>query len=166
MKLRFFLLAALFASATAFAEEGCPPGLFPNTSGAAGGGCVPFQANAGAAGGGKPSAPSVRWGPSRWGAIAIDQTNSGVGTAADMPSKRKAKEAAMLDCQAKGGNGCKISITYSNQCAVIAWGDNHASVRGRTTLREAEMVAIADCEEFTDNCRVYYSDCTYAERVW
>lgn len=166
MKLRFFLLAALLASAAAFAEEGCPPGLFPNTSGAAGGGCVPFGANAGATGGRAPSVSPIRWGPSRWGAIAVDETNSGVGTSAGMTSKRKAKEAAMLDCQGKGGNGCKISIAYSNQCAVIAWGDTQASVIARTTLREAETVAMTDCEQLTDNCRVYYSDCTYAERIW
>ena len=72
----------------------------------------------------------------------------------------------MLDCRGKGGSGCKISIAYSNQCAVMAWGDTYASVVARTTLREAEAVALTDCGERTDNCRVYYSDCTYAERIW
>lgn len=108
--------------------------------------------------------PSPRW-ASRWGAIAIDETNSGVGTSVAMSSKRKAEKAAMRDCQAQGGNGCKISIAYHDQCAAIAWGDVQASVLSAGTVEEAANVALEDCEKHTDNCRIYYSDCSYPERI-
>lgn len=165
MKPTMILLALLLVTTGVAAEEGCPPGLFPNTSGAAGGGCVPFRSNAGPSSGslGYP-APSIRW-VSRWGAIAIDETNSGVGTAVAMSSKRRAEKAAMLDCRAKGGSGCKISIAYHDQCAAIAWGDMQASVLGAGTIEEATSVALEDCERHTENCRIYYSDCSYPERV-
>jgi len=163
---RLILLVGFFMSFPVSAEEGCPPGLFPNTSGAAGGGCVLFQSS------GAPTSatlgapvPTVRW-ASRWGAIAIDLTNSGVGTSVGMKSKRKAEKAALLDCQNKGGNACQISLAYHDQCAVIAWGDAYVSMSGSPTIEGAASRSLAECEQQTDNCRVYYSDCSYPERIW
>lgn len=165
MKLGFVLLVGLSITVAASAEEGCPPGLFPNTSGAAGGGCVPFQSSGAPTSGtlGSP-VPTVRW-ARRWGAIAIDQTNGGVGTSVSMNSKRKAEKAALLDCQGKGGSACRIGLAYHDQCAVIAWGDTQLSMLGAKTIKEAEGVAMAECEQRTDNCRVYYADCSYPERI-
>jgi len=72
----------------------------------------------------------------------------------------------MLDCQSKGGNGCKIGLTYHDQCSVIARGDTNLTMQGAKTIEEAASIALARCEDGTDNCRVDYSDCSYPERIW
>jgi len=165
VRVGIIFLVALFISTTVSAEDGCPPGLFPNTSGAAGGGCVPFHPSQAPNNASGNPVPTVRW-ARRWGAIAIDQTNGEVGTSVSMSSKRKAEKAAMLDCQSKGGNGCEIGLIYHDQCSVIARGDTHLTMQGAKTIEEAASIALARCEDDTDNCRVDYSGCSYPERIW
>src|SRR5688572_28435979 len=160
MKAKLFLLLAMSISAPVSAEQGCPAGLFPGA-----GGCAPPPSGAPTSWSLGSPVPTVRW-SSRWGAEAIDQTVGRVGTSVLMKSKRKAEKAALLDCQSKGGAKCKISLAYHDHCAVVAWGDTYLSLLGAKTIEEAAGVALTECEQHTDNCRVYYSDCSYPERIW
>lgn len=150
----------------AHAEQGCAPGFFPGGTQPNGPVCVPIPGYGTTNATTSSSAPAhvPEW-ATRWGAIAIDETNSGVGVAAGMSSKRRAEKAAMKGCRAKGGSACKINLIYQNQCAVIAWGDTQASVLGAATIQEASDVALEDCGKRTSNCRIYYADCSLPERI-
>ena len=160
------MVAGLLASGWAQAEQGCAPGFFPGGTQPNGPTCVPIPGYGTTNNTTPPSisTPSPQW-ATRWGAIAIDETNSGVGVSVSMSSKRKAEKAAMKECRAKGGSSCRINLAYHNQCAVIAWGDTQASVLGASTIQEASAIAMEDCGKHTSNCRIYYADCSYAERV-
>lgn len=113
---------------------------------------------------GQPAVLPMKW-ADRWGAIATDATNGGVGAAASLPSKRKAEKAALATCRTKGGSGCKIALSYYNQCAAMAWGASYATTTAAATIEEASDNAIARCSEHTTDCQIYYADCSMAERV-
>ena len=144
----------------------CPPGHQPAGSPTSGNpsGCVPYASGDTS----QPQTPQGRW-ITRWGAIAIGSTASGggVGISKDMPSKRQAGKVALLQCEATGGGSeCKINILhYYNQCAVIAWGDSFSNVQSAETIQIASSVAMQKCSAKTDNCKIYYSDCSLPEWV-
>lgn len=108
--------------------------------------------------------PQARW-EDRWGAIAFDPSNAGIGVASGMTSKRKAKSAALAHCKEKGGNGCRIDLVYYNQCGVIAWGEAYATTAGAGTVERASEVGLQLCEQQTKKCRIVYSDCSLPVRV-
>ena len=167
MKAKYLLVLGLLASSWTQAEQGCAPGFSLNPNSTPGGPMctpIPGYGTTNNPSQSQPLVPEPRW-ATRWGAIAIDDTNSGVGTAVGMRSKRKAEKAAMQECQAKGGDGCRIDLAYFNQCGVIAWGDTHYVTAGSATISEASELALNDCEKTSSNCRIYYADCSYAERV-
>lgn len=108
-----------------------------------------------------------RWRPT-WGAIAMDDTNGGVGTIAGARSKRAATREAISRCRNVGGGGCKISLVYHNQCAVLAWAsENGVAVGGVAIAQSAETVDIASdlarsaCSEIRGGgeCKIVYSEC-------
>jgi uncharacterized protein DUF4189 len=101
----------------------------------------------------------------RWGAIAIDNTNGSVGVAADKASKRKAEKEAMIQCRGKKGSGCRLEVSYGNQCGVIAWGDNFYATASSTTIEEASAAAINNCSQHTSNCKIYYANCSMPQRI-
>lgn len=101
----------------------------------------------------------------RWGAIAFDDTIGGVGTAIGMRSKRKAEKEALIACRKKGGSGCRIDLTYHNQCGVIAWGDSAATTASAATKEQASERALQTCSEHTEGCKIYYEDCSYPVRT-
>lgn len=110
--------------------------------------------------------PSARW-ETRWGAIAIDNTLGKVGAVTDMRSKREAKRAASAECRARGGgDGCKyVSLTYHNQCAVMAWGNERAVTQGAETVEIASDLALRECNKLTTDCKIYYTGCSLPARV-
>jgi hypothetical protein len=101
----------------------------------------------------------------RWGAIATDATNGGVGTAVSMSSKRKAEKAALEVCRTKGGSGCKLSLTYYNQCGAMAWGATHMATASAQTIEKASELAVDSCAKGSTDCQIYYADCSMAERI-
>lgn len=94
-----------------------------------------------------------------WGAIATSESGGALGTAVGVSSKAQAERIAMQDCQAKGGVGCKIDLSYHNQCAVMLIGDGIALARA-ASIEEAKADGMKACEEKGDKCRIYYSACT------
>lgn len=160
----FVILVTL--SSSAYAEHGCQDGFIPVNQGGQQV-CVadynlPYWNNQ------DSSDPVVPAGPKwedRWGAIATDASNGGVGTAANRSSKREAEKAALTSCRSKGGNKCKISLAYYNQCGAMAWGDSYAVTRGAGTLQEASEDAMKICGENTKNCSIYYGECSLPERI-
>lgn len=161
-----FLLFICFMSLCflAHAEDGCPPGMVPE-GGPGVSSCRPIPGYDQSSGQSQQSA--IRW-ASRWGAIVIDDgaTNVGLGVATGMSSKQKAEDTALIDCRTKGGSDCKISLTYSNQCAVLIAGIHYARGQAASTINEASALGLKECNAAgVPGCVVYYSACSAAERV-
>jgi hypothetical protein len=147
------------ACVNATAEGNCPPGYY-QTGGRDFVGCAPLP---GAAGAVAPD-PGPSW-STRWGAIATDGKSGIFAGISASTSKRKAEKDALKQCRANGGKQCKISLAFNNQCAAIAWGDSAYSTVSSPTVEEASQKAIARCHGNTQNCEIYYSACSYPQRI-
>lgn len=160
MGAKFLLTLSLLALSGSLWAQRCPPGS-PQTPA-----CLPPDHPASPLNRGtqQPAAPRMIW-ADRWGAIAFDNTNGGVGMAASMPSKSKAEKAAMDQCRARGGGGCWIELTYHNQCAAIAWGSSYATTASAATTDQASARAIQTCSQKSDSCKVVYAECSMSERI-
>ena len=143
----------------------CPPGTVPQ-QGIGWQGCAPVPGTAN-------TPPSVEnpaqtiW-LDRWGAIAIDRTDGGVGvgSASGMKNERQAKKSALLACQKKGGNRCTIEITYYNQCAAVVWGKQEFTISSASTKEGAEQRSLEKCIKAGEtDCVMYFSDCSLAQRA-
>lgn len=164
---RTLLLAAtgLLWHGIGYAEGSCPPGMYPSNPGSTSGvnGCNPIPGYASQQQTPYRSAP--QW-ESRWGAIATDGLNDALGVSADMRSKREASQAALQDCQAKGGLNCKIDTAYDNQCAVVVVGEGGYNVPNAATVNKAVELGMATCQAAgRRNCHVYYSSCSFPVRI-
>lgn len=151
------------------AEGGCPPGMIP-----AGGtdinSCVPippgYYNNQQQAQPQLPLPPPPAQWASQWGAIATDKVKGIIGAVTGLSSKSEAQQAAMANCQAKGGSPCKFEIAYDNECAVLVVGDNGYNVSADVTLDKAVQFGMKICTDAKNtNCHVYYSACSLPERV-
>lgn len=152
------------------AENGCPAGMTPNPSPSGTPGssqCVPFTNFGGSS---APQAPQGHW-VTRWGAYAFDPEAGKVGTAGSMSSENKAKKAALAHCKSKGGANCQIQMTYHNQCAVAISGQRQdaplfVSFQSAATREEASSIAEDSCSKAgASECKIAFSDCSYAEFV-
>ncbi|QWP75106.1 DUF4189 domain-containing protein [Lysobacter sp. K5869] len=155
---------AMIAAGNVRAEQGCGDGYIPTTT-PNGVQCMPipglYQTPAEAP---APTVPRSRW-ADRWGAIATDSASGSTGIVGSMSSERKARQGALAQCKSKGGADCQIQITYSNQCGVLAWGNNKMSAARGATLEEASKMAIDECERGAGtSCKVFFSDCSLPER--
>lgn len=154
-------LGFLGLSGSAYAEGGsCLSGYYPvGGQGAQGCAPIPNYNNEREKGGSQqPPQPTGYW-VKMWGAIATSKTGGALGTVVGVDSQKEAEKIAMQDCKAKGGDGCKVGMSYHNQCAAMLVGSD-------VTLSRAESIAVAkteglkECVARGDNCRVYYSTCT------
>ena len=133
-----------------------------------GGNCVPPDAPGmpgyDPAQGNAPPTPSPVW-KDTWGAIVIDSATGGAGTVTDRDTKSDAIRDATRDCESRGATGCKVEMTYYNQCAAVAWGvGGHGIARGPDKSK-AEDDAMLSCDESASQCKVVYSGCSLARRV-
>ena len=109
--------------------------------------------------------PQVRW-SDRWGALAQD--GEGVlGVAVNASSKAEAEKVALADCVVRGGGNCDISMTYYNQCAVVAAGEVGSYIARAETESEASDLALSGCKSKAGagECRIYYSGCSLPVQV-
>ncbi|WP_332937794.1 DUF4189 domain-containing protein [Lysobacter sp. CCNWLW3] len=108
-----------------------------------------------------------RW-RSRWGAIAFDfgESNVGIGVSAAASSKRQAKNGALADCRAKGGQNCRINLVYDNQCAVVIAGFGYSRSQSGPTVEIAAANGMKMCEESgAKECQIYYKACSLPEQI-
>jgi len=162
IRVLFFLgIAALQCTFVTHAEGGCPPGQYPQ-QGQGWQTCVPIPgagANQQA-----PSPPPAQW-ADQWQAIATDKQKAILGTSAGSASSDASAQAALSDCQAKGGSDCDVQITYRNGCVAMVIGNTLMNTKGAPTKAEAERLAMAKCSEADTDCHVYYSACNAAVRI-
>jgi Domain of unknown function (DUF4189) len=161
MKGSILALCLMIFSTVAMAEGGCPPGTYPANPPATNV-CYPFPDQ-----GNNQSSqqPQVRW-ENRWGAITIGN-GSKFGVTAGMRSKSKAIKAAVAQCRANGGgDGCKKApFSYNNACAALAWGDTNFVMQSHSTIETASNAAMQECSTMTNNCKIYYADCSLPVRM-
>ena len=156
----FLLLLVVFFVHEARAEGGCPSGMIPYTGNATSS-CGPIPPGYHAE---RDDRPRARW-EKRWGTIATDPAAPSLGFSTGFASKRSSEKAALLDCRAKGGAKCTVEISYSNQCAALVVGDERFSAARAATVEEAVALGTKTCEEASSGCRLFYTYCSYAERV-
>ncbi|GAB3303689.1 hypothetical protein GCM10027564_02640 [Luteimonas notoginsengisoli] len=146
------------ASSGAWAQTACPQGV---ASGSAQCGPSTMIEPASTI---APPASQIRWADS-WGGMASDVENGISGIVTDLPSKRRAKRAAIEECKVRGGVECVVAITYKNQCLVVVDG-NKSYIVSSPTIGRATRLAMQDCVKGggTD-CHVYYSGCSTAKRI-
>jgi hypothetical protein len=101
----------------------------------------------------------------RWGAIAFGDADVGVGVSSSMSSKDAAERYALADCSKKGATGCRIDLSYYNQCSAIAWGESYATTAAAETIEQASPRALETCTHYTSSCRISYSACSLPERI-
>ncbi len=163
MNTKVLFLMGVFSLGNSAWAQNCPAGIPPGVPG-----CIPpdnpasplYRSGQSA----QPAAPRIIW-ADRWGAIATDGPSASLGTAIGMRSKRQAEKIALAQCRVKGGGDCKVDLTYYNQCAVLITGDIKYLTQGAATIEEASRVGIQRCRKADKNCRVYYADCSMAERI-
>lgn len=158
----FQVLAACFALYANVAWAQCATGV--NTGG---GNCVPPDAPGMPdyrPPSGEASAPAPIWKDS-WGAIVLDAKGGAKGVATDKGSKDEAIHDAMTECQATGAKNCKVELTYYNQCAAVAWGDQSFGIANNPSIEGASTAANAACERGSTGCRTVYTACSTARRV-
>jgi Domain of unknown function (DUF4189) len=170
MKIKLFLLLCLLMfSQACFANNGCPSGYYFTGRMIQGQGvsypeCAPDQ-QAQAPTQQQPPAPRGHW-ETRWGAIAIDNIKGRLGGVTGHKSRSSATKAAMAECYVQGGGkDCKVKLTYYNQCAAVAWGEESYVAAGRDLLEEADRFATESCSKATPNCQVVYNACSNAQWI-
>ncbi|WP_257546703.1 DUF4189 domain-containing protein [Sphingopyxis sp. DBS4] len=147
----------------------CPPGFEPNAAGTPGQECIPSTGQRGGDGGDYSQSGPV-W-ETRWGAFAYDFATAIVGQGSKMPSKGKAKKAAIAACQSNGGKDCKVEFTYYNHCAAMTEGKTATGLytryyRSENRLDDAIAGALKGCaDQGGSECQVIHTDCSRPQRV-
>lgn len=159
VKRTVMLVVVSVFSAIAHAEGGCPAGMIPH-AGTSTTSCAPIPQGPQGENG-----PPINW-ASRWGAIASDGKTGTVGAVTSRASKNDARRAAIAECEARGGNSCKVETTYRNQCLAVISGSSKSNNVTAESVERATQIGMESCEKRGDsNCRVYYSGCSFPERT-
>ncbi len=173
MCLRDWLFAVMLCliSNSTLAEGRCPPGMF-ETGSRDYIACAPIpgygQGSNDSPEDNPPPIPTV-W-EDRWGAIATESNGGGgFGAISGFKSEAAARQAAVEQCQATvsvSNAKCEVLITYTNQCAVYAWGAGLGLAVHAVNIPTATHHALADCKSQSGSeCKIFYSGCSYAEAV-
>jgi len=160
MKGKVLITAALLiAGNLALAQTACPQGV------AAGGAqCGPATLVNPKYGERVPPETNILW-ADRWGAIASDNVAT-YGIVTDLPSKRKARRAAVDECKRRGGGDCVVAREFVNQCAVVIAGDSGTNIVNAVTVKRATHLAMQDCEsQGNKSCWIFWSGCSLAQRI-
>lgn len=166
LSLSLLMVSLLIFSGYAWGEGSCPQGMYPQ------GGrdvvvCAPIPGYGSGESNEDSNPPPISWIDS-WGAISIDNSvkTGGIGTVVGMRSKRQAEKAALAECRASGGGaGCKINLSYSNQCGAVAWGNDYLTTARAETIALASQDAELSCSRKTTDCKIFYADCSLPVRA-
>lgn len=155
------LLFGLLLCGVSQAQTACPPGMEEYGAGVCGY-SRPDEPTKQAVG---QQAPPPQW-ASRWLAVATDSVKGTLGSATDMQNRENAEQAAIADCQAKGGTKCKLDVSYSNGCAAMVVGDGGYNSNGAATENEAIQLGMKVCMNAGHTkCHVYYAVCSPPARI-
>jgi hypothetical protein len=92
-----------------------------------------------------------------YGAIAFSQDTGSVGYSNDYGTRAGAEERARAEC----GSDCEVVLWFRNACGALATGDDNGYGTGwAASRREAEQVALSNCNANAENCSVNRWVCT------
>jgi hypothetical protein len=98
----------------------------------------------------------------KYGAVAWNN-HGGFDSAFGKDSQIEANHEALSKC----GSDCRITTTYANQCAAMAYGASKVnkkvlsgSLNVSDNYRVAERGALAKCSLKADNCKLWLSECS------
>ena len=103
------------------------------------------------------------------GAIVIDTTNRLSATIGHFTAKEAVK-IAMKQCVEDGDIGCRFSVKFENQCAVVAWPNVAGGHCVTLTCASIEVItnpALKRCQAFSNGtpCRLGYSGCSDSVQI-
>lgn len=143
------------------AEGGCPAGQVPY-SGTSAEGSAASMASCGHIPSNQPASP--QW-ETRWGAIASDQKGA-YGIVTGMTSERRAKKAALVQCEERGGIYCAPTFSFRNKCAAVVVSTTESFAQSAPYEDQAIDVGKMRCADSgSGECWVYYSGCSLPVRV-
>ena len=152
--MRWIGFALLLVMGIAHAQN-CPEGMAPE-GGQGVASCVPVD---------NGNQSRGHW-VNRWGAIATDAANQGVGASFNQPSEEDAKQSALANCLSNGGSHCKVEKTYFNSCIAMVVGDKGYNIDVAETVDQAIQDGTKRCVGAGDtNCRARYRSCSTAQWV-
>lgn len=105
-----------------------------------------------------------------FGALAYDEAQAAWYGGYQYPSKSKAQAGVMAHCRENGGRGCKLMLTYTNQCAAVTRAiekgvesKSKDSVNTGSTQEEAEANAVNSCQSDwgVRSCSVKLVNCSH-----
>jgi hypothetical protein len=115
--------------------------------------------------GAQSSQPEIQW-ETRWGAIATDEPHGVLGVSNNQLTRSVAEQAAIADCQAKGGSPCKLELPYQNSCAAFTVSDSGYNTAADITVGMAAQRGMMTCKNAGEsNCRTYYTGCSSPVRA-
>jgi len=92
-----------------------------------------------------------------YGAIAYSQDSGAEGYANDYDSRGGAEARALREC----GGGCEVVLWFKNACGALATGEDNGYGTGwATSRREAENIAMSNCNDIANECSVVRWVCT------
>ncbi len=101
-----------------------------------------------------------------WDSIAVDDDMStnggdaGYGVASG-DSKAEAEAGALKNCKSQGNTGCKVEVSYKDQCGAYASSRKHAGQGVGASKADASHKALAVCGDGA--CKVVVADCVGAD---
>lgn len=163
------LVTVLCFSSSANAEGNCPSGSYPIGGGNAGWtGCAPIPGHPNGTGQRgqqqAPIPPTPIW-EDRWGAVAFDGPRGILGVATGHQNEHAAQQAALNDCQTRGGIKCQSEISYVNACTAFTIGDQGYYRGAKARLDQVIAEGMQKCKETDQNCETYYSACSLPVRI-
>lgn len=172
--LAVFFVAALaffFMSSPAGAQDlgNCPPGYHTVFQQSSNGPPQPSCAADGGGSGGPAPTVSVRVLDKYFGALAYSADTGEWTMGNDFSSVAKAKEGVLGKCEERYG-GCRLMLSYANQCAAVAnaGASGEDSVNTGSSEENAKANAIKSCRADwgADSCSIVKSGCSkYDTRV-
>jgi hypothetical protein len=97
-------------------------------------------------------------GTDKYGAIAFSESTRNYGYGTDYSTREEAERWALYDCKAPDA---KIILSFSNGCVALTSGKNRRIGKAQAnTKAEAERLALAECAEKDQDCKILYSECT------
>lgn len=145
-KLISMLAIAIFPT-IAFA---CPLGTVP-LKGNGWEGCAP--ANEG------NQDPGPKW-RTQWGAIATDGSKDIVAASVDSRTKKMAEKLALAECRKKGGENCRIDLSYYDQCAAVIASPTAFYAQRAVSEDAAIQRGLDRCRQAEQDCEIRYSACS------
>jgi Domain of unknown function (DUF4189) len=95
----------------------------------------------------------------KYGAIAYSQKNGAYGFSYDVNSAAVANQRALADCT-KNGEGCKLVLSFSNNCASLAADDkNRFAVSQAGSRTQAQDDALTACNKGGRGCDIKVWTC-------